>query len=354
MLLQTRRPLNATILQQAIQALLVHHDALRLHAHREEFGWSLIIATPNDHIPFLIVDLAELPASRQIVALEATAAQLQASLDLTNGPILRVALCDLGPHQPARLLLVIHHLAIDIVSCPSCWKTSRAPINNSAQGKLPLLPPKTTSFQRWSEYLTDYAQSAAAHAQLDFWLNQPWEDIRPLPLDLPSHTEANTEAAARTVTVALSPAETQALLADVPATYHTRINDVLLTALVQAFARWNGVSSLLVSLEGHGREEIFAEANLSRTVGWFTMLAPLVLSLPDTTEPGAAIKSIKEQLRRLPHNGLSFGLLRYLSQDPRIREQLSALPQPQVSFNYAGRSAFALAEEELFVLAADP
>ncbi|HLX56092.1 MAG TPA: condensation domain-containing protein, partial [Ktedonobacteraceae bacterium] len=351
LLLQTQRPLNATILQQAIQVLLVHHDALRLHARRELSGWALTIATPDNRVPFLLVDLAELPASRQIVALEETAAQLQSSLDLTNGPILRVALFDLGPHQPARLLLVIHHLAIDIVSWSILLEDLQSAYQQLSQKQLLRLPPKTTSFQRWSESLTDYAQSAAAYAGLDFWLTQPWAHVRPLPLDLPSHPDANTEASARTVTVTLSPAETQALLADVPAAYHTRINDVLLTALVQAFARWNVASSLLVSLEGHGREDLFAEADLSRTVGWFTALAPIVLSLPDSIEPGAAIKSIKEQLRLMPNNGLSFGLLRYLSQDPIIREQLAALPQPQVSFNYAGRSAFTFAEEALFVLA---
>ena len=91
-------------------------------------------------------------------------------------------------------------------------------------------------------------------------------------------------------------------------------------------------------MEGHGREDVFEGVDLSRTVGWFTALMPLVLSLPDNPEPGEALKSIKEQLRRVPQHGLSFGLLRYLSQDSTIVEALAALPQPEISFNYSGRS----------------
>ncbi len=348
MLLQIQQPLDTTFLQQALQALLVHHDALRLLAQREASSWSLTIAASGDPISFVKVDLAALPERQQIVALEATASQLQSSLDLTNGPIMRVALFDLGPHQRARLLLIIHHLAIDIVSWSILLEDLQSAYQQLSQGKLPLLPPKTTSFQHWSQQLADYAQSSTIRSQLDFWLNQPWSQIHPLPLDTPSRPEANTEASAQTVSVTLSLEETRALLSEVHQAYHTHINDLLLTALVQTLAHWTGTPSLLLHLEGHGREDILTDIDLSRTVGWFTSLAPIVLSLPGTTDAGIALKSVKEQLRRLPANGLSFGLLRYLSQDANVNAALSALPQPQVSFNYAGRLAFTSAADELF------
>ncbi len=105
--------------------------------------------------------------------------------------------------------------------------------------------------------------------------------------------------------VALSEEETQALLTEVPQAYHTQINEVLLTALVQAFARWTGQPSLLVHLEGHGREDLFEEVDLSRTVGWFTSLMPLVLTLPEDQGPGEAFKGIKEQLRAFPRTALA-------------------------------------------------
>jgi non-ribosomal peptide synthase protein (TIGR01720 family) len=156
-----------------------------------------------------------------------------------------------------------------------------------------------------------------------------------LPVDHPG--EANSVASARSLSVSLSAEETRALLQEVPEAYHTHINDVLLTALTQAIAPWAGSRSLLVDLEGHGREEIFEEVDLSRTVGWFTTLFPVLLELPEADDPGEALKSVKEQLRCIPHRGIGYGLLRYASGDAAIAAKLQTLPQAEISFNYMGQ-----------------
>jgi non-ribosomal peptide synthase protein (TIGR01720 family) len=137
--------------------------------------------------------------------------------------------------------------------------------------------------------------------------------------------------------VSLSTAETHALLQEVPQAYQTQINDALLTALVQAFARWTGEHTLLVDLEGHGREEIVEGVDLSRTVGWFTALFPVCLQLDPAATPAEALKMVKEQLRRIPKRGIGYGVLRYLSQDPEVTEALRALAQAEVCFNYLGQ-----------------
>ncbi|HLX56805.1 MAG TPA: amino acid adenylation domain-containing protein, partial [Ktedonobacteraceae bacterium] len=347
-LLETRQRLDPADLQQAVQALLIQHDILRLCAHQEASGWALTIAAPQDDVPFTHIDISTLPEAQRKAVLETAATHLQASLNLTDGPILRVALFDLGHQQPARLLLVIHHLAVDIVSWSILLEDLQTAYQQLSQGQPLRLPPKTTSFQSWSERLTAFAQSSIVRSQLDFWFNQPWAEVHPVPLDTVANLEANTEASARTLTVALSSEETKALLTEVPSAYHTHINDVLLTALAQAFARWTGYTALLIHLEGHGREDVFDGIDLSRTVGWFTALAPVVLSIAESQKSGEALKSIKEQLRRIPDNGLSFGLLRYLSQDTTIPAQLAALPQPTVAFNYSGRSVSTAALAGIF------
>ncbi len=116
-----------------------------------------------------------------------------------------------------------------------------------------------------------------------------------------------------------------------------QINDVLLTALAQTLARWTGERTLLLDLEGHGREEVVDGVDLSRTVGWFTTLFPVFLQLEHTYTPAAALKSVKEQLRRIPRRGFGYGVLRYLSQDTEVIEALRSLPQAEVCFNYLGR-----------------
>ncbi|MGH8773264.1 MAG: condensation domain-containing protein, partial [Burkholderiales bacterium] len=129
--------------------------------------------------------------------------------------------------------------------------------------------------------------------------------------------------------------------------YHTQINDVLLTALVQSFERWTGERALLLDLEGHGREELFAEVDLSRTVGWFTTLFPVCLELGGE-EPGEALKAVKEQLRRIPNKGIGYGVLRYLHTEAKVCAALQALPPPEISFNYLGQLDQVLSESSLF------
>lgn len=186
---------------------------------------------------------------------------------------MRVALFNLGAEQPGRLLLIIHHLAVDGVSWRILLSDLQTAYQQLERGEAIHLPPKTTSFKQWAERLRQYAHSAALQQDLEYWIAEPRLQIAPLPVDFPRGS--NTMAQARTVSVSLSVEETQALLQEVPAVYQTQINDVLLTALVKAFEHWTGQRSLLIELEGHGREEIFNDVNLSRAVGWFTALFPV-------------------------------------------------------------------------------
>jgi non-ribosomal peptide synthase protein (TIGR01720 family) len=154
-------------------------------------------------------------------------------------------------------------------------------------------------------------------------------------VDYPSG--ANTEESSRTLWVSLDEERTRALLQDVPKVYRTMINDVLLTALVQSFSAWTRSRSLLVDLENHGREDLFDDVDLSRTVGWFTCIFPLVLDLGEAASLGQVIKSVKEQVRRVPAGGIGYGLLRYLSGDAEAARRLRGLPQAELCFNYVGR-----------------
>jgi non-ribosomal peptide synthase protein (TIGR01720 family) len=200
---------------------------------------------------------------------------------------------------------------------------------------MPQLHPKTTSFKHWAERLTAYAQSAELRQELTHWLTTPRAQVGRLPVDYPGG--ANTVAWARIVSVSLSTKETDALLHEVPRIYQTQINDILLTAMAQAFTRWTGEHTVLIDLEGHGREEVVEGVDLSRTVGWFTTIFPVLLQLEHACTPVEALKSVKEQLRSIPKRGIGYGVLRYLSQDMEVTEKLRTLPQAEVCFNYLGR-----------------
>jgi len=348
LLLEVQQATDPALLEQAVQHLLVYHDALRLRFTPTESGWQQVNAGLDaiETVPFARLDLSGLTAGEQADALTATTAELQASLDLTEGPLLRVAWFNLGGDRPNLLLFIIHHLAVDGVSWRILLSDLQTIYQQLSQGKTIQLPAKTTSFKQWSEFLQEYAQSPALQQECNYWL-QATDRTVSLPLDNPDGN--NTVATANSVLVALSGAETRALLQEVPATYRTQIDDVLLTALVQTFNQWTKGNSLLVDLEGHGREAIAHHLDLSRTVGWLTTIFPVLLTLEDISQPGEALKAIKEQLRSVPQRGIGYGVLRYLSQDPSVRAQLR-IPQAQVRFNYLGQFDRVLPESSLFKL----
>lgn len=349
-LLEVRQALDADLLRRAVGELMRRHHALSLRFREEEGVRRQTSAEPDGEAPFVRVDLTawlEGQEAEQLAALESIANELQASLNLSDGPLVRVALFDFGANRTGRLLIVIHHLAVDIVSWGILLEDLQTAYQQLSRREAVRLAPRTTSFKQWAERLNAYAQSAELRRELDYWLAAPRQKVASLPVDY--HEGANTVEAAGTVSVSLDVEDTLALLREVPKAYHTQIHEVLLTALVLACARWTGQSSMLVDLEGHGREEIFDDVDLSRTVGWFTAVFPLLLDLEGVDGPEEALKAVKEQVRQTPHGGLGYGVLRYMSGDGEVADSLAALPQAGVIFNHMGQFDHVIDESAPFV-----
>ncbi|WP_201191066.1 non-ribosomal peptide synthase/polyketide synthase [Pseudomonas fluorescens] len=334
-LLKTARPLHAGHLEQALQALVAHHDALRL-AFSTEQGQPLATHRSLSAQPASLLWQADVADA---VALEQWAEQAQRSLDLGNGPLVRAVLANLADGSQ-RLLLVIHHLVVDGVSWRILLEDLQQAYEQLQAGQVLQLPPKTSSTQAWARRLQAQADSPAMQAQLGFWRAQLQGARADLPCERPQGELHNRHA--RHVQTRLDPVQTRHLLQQAPAAYRTQINDLLLTALARVIGEWTGETSTLIQLEGHGREALFDELDLSRSVGWFTSLFPVRLT--PTTETGASIKAIKEQLRAIPDKGLGFGALRYLGNDA-TRQALKALPVPRITFNYLGQFDAGFAED---------
>jgi len=340
LLLESREALSPARLEDALGHVVAHHDALRLRFRHEATGWRQWHADlERNSVDW--IDLSGLAGSDRERALQDAAGRLQASLDLSAGPLLRVALFEFGEGQPQRLLLIIHHVVVDGVSWRILIEDLYSAYAQLQRGEAVELPAKTASFKSWAEHLVAYGQSEAAQREADYWRGLPWPKEERLPLD---HGDGvNSVASARTVAVGLGAAETAALLQEVPGVYHTQINDVLLTALVEAFSDWTGRCRLVLDLEGHGREELFADVDVSRTVGWFTSIFPVVLDIGRARDPGQALKTVKEQLRAVPHRGIGYGILRYVGGADGLWPG-----EAEISFNYLGQLDHGIAEPSPF------
>jgi amino acid adenylation domain-containing protein/non-ribosomal peptide synthase protein (TIGR01720 family) len=343
-LLEVKQSVKAELLTEAARQLVLHHDGLRLRFERSESGWNQYHAEAAEPVSFTTFDLSTVPASEQSAAIEAETVAVQASLNMSAGPLVRFVYFDLGEGQPARLLLVCHHLVVDGVSWRILLEDLQRVCDALLAGEAVQLPAKSTSYQQWAEAVTVYAASAAVQQQMPYWLQTEEVPLQGLPRDYEGGE--NLIRNTGVVGVSLSREETEALLQEVPGVYHTQINEVLLSALTVALGQWSGQQVVLVDMEGHGREAISEQVEVSRTVGWFTTIYPVLLEVKGRLrEVGEVVKQVKEQVRAIPEQGMGYGMLRYLGE---ASEQLRELPQAEVVFNYTGQFDQTLSESGLF------
>jgi non-ribosomal peptide synthase protein (TIGR01720 family) len=214
--------------------------------------------------------------------------------------------------------------------------------------------PKTASFRRWIEQLAKSVTAEALAAESTHWLNETRQRAAQLPIDHPQGRGANTVGSVRLVTASLDEERTQALLRLVPALYQTRTEEVLLAALALALAQCTGSPLHLVDLLGQGRQISMEGVDLSRTVGWFTTLYPLLLDSTEILDPGEVLVRVKEACRQVPREGVGYGWLRYLGSNRSISERLAASPEAEILFSYLGEAAPGPMTDLLLVPACEP
>ncbi|MEK6350588.1 MAG: amino acid adenylation domain-containing protein [Burkholderia sp.] len=327
-LLEGSQTLDSEVLAAALSAVVAHHGALRLRYVQDEAGaWRQTYATQASTPQAALLWERE---ARDTASIEAWCDEAQRSLNLRDGPLLRAVVIRL-PDGAWRLLLAIHHLAVDGVS----WRILLADLQLAyarlSAGEPVALPPNGTSYQAWARRLAAHADAESVRAELPYW-----QEIVATPSDVPADraSDAATLADQRSASRQLSSELTRQLLQEVPAAYRTQINDVLLTALGRALCAMTGAEATRIDLEGHGREDLFDDVDLSRTVGWFTSLYPVRLA--PLGEPGEALTRVKESLRAVPQRGLGYGLLKYLG-DQAGQASLAVAAPSAVVFNYLGQ-----------------
>ncbi|MGH3753655.1 MAG: amino acid adenylation domain-containing protein, partial [Pseudonocardiaceae bacterium] len=354
--------IDENALRTAVDAVVARHDALRMRfACRDGQWWQQTgPAAASGVLAGGVLechDLSGLAPAQQQAAMVASAAAARSALDLEAGRMIRAVLFSRGPravsgdtsydlYRHSRvdrplLFLTVHHLAVDSVSWRILLDDLDTAYRQALAGSEVTLPAPGTATVTWAHRLAGHVRSGALDGALEYWTQVSRGAQAELPVD---RAGVHTAGSTRQVTVRLGRARTDALLHQVPAVYRTQINDVLLSALGRVLSRWTGRERVLIALEGHGREEILDGVDLSRTVGWFTTQFPVALAVPAAAGWGEIVKSVKEQLRAVPHRGLSYGALRYLSPD----SVLQADPPPQISFNYHGQWDAAAAADGLF------
>ncbi|ALG14846.1 non-ribosomal peptide synthetase [Kibdelosporangium phytohabitans] len=282
----------------ALDRLVAQHDMLRAAFRPGPAGWTQEVLPHEPRTRVQTGTGTVDDAVRQAIA----------GFDLRTGQLVRAVRAD------GLLVVVIHHLVVDAVS----WQVLLSDFTQLCSGDT-TLPRKTTSFRDWAHRLQEYTPE-------NTWRELLPATVAPLPKN---STVPGTRGDMAVIDVELPTGDTHTLLTELMPAFRMEVKDAVLAALGVALSRWTGSAQVLIDVEGHGREPLFADVDTTRTVGWFTSVHPVCLDLPGTEDMAQCLRAVQETVRAVPDRGIGFGLL---------RDQLGELPEAEVALNYLGRA----------------
>ena len=323
--LKFKQPLNVQMLESIFLKIVQHHDSLRLNydSHSKSLFYNQKHWVPTDMVYHY--DLSDYNEVEQQSRIELIGNELKASMNIESSLLFKAGLIDCGSNR-LYLLMTAHHLIIDAVS----WRILLEDISRLyvqlEDGQALNLPLKTHSIQQWSESVRTFKENEVMK-DLSYWKKEIEYDFSLIPTKLELYEQS---VAKKTLSNNLTVEETEILLTSANLVYNTKPQELLLTALVQTVAHFTKKDEIVIELEGHGRENLVSNIDVTRTIGWFTSIYPVHFKWSEQTID-KQIVTIKEKLRNIPGNGISYGILKYLT---------SLLPHNQnkrIRFNYLGQ-----------------
>ncbi|AYM19771.1 hypothetical protein At15955_47860 (plasmid) [Agrobacterium tumefaciens] len=327
LILKPTRPLDPDRLEKAIFRVIDEHRSLRARFLRQNGQWQQKFAPLSAMSPMQRLAAAD---ENDVTDL---ASKLHAGFDLGAGPLFGTIFATL-PDGSGRLILAAHHLIVDGVS----WRMIVADIERHYL-ETGTIRSGTVAAGSWNSRLSG---SALFDGEEEYWRCICEEDVQALPLD--NESGSNTQSGAVTYRQTIDAETTRQLLRDVPECFSIASNEVLVAALYLALRQWSRKPRLRLEMESHGRPHLFEDIDVSETVGWLTALYPVLFDTPDEATPDRLLLDVKDTLRRIPNNGVGFGVLKYL----RNKGERLDYGKPQVRFNYLGQMDAMFAADSLF------
>ena len=321
MFIKASQRVQAEALQQAIEALVKHHDMLRAIVRNGQ----LYVRNTDEPNLYGWEQLDYVQDADYVKKIERVCRQRQASISLSNGPLFKVVLFHTPDYD--AILMVCHHLVVDGVSWRVLLEDFNTAYGQATQGNAIALPAKTHSFREYAETLQSYAQSHELNMERTYW-----DRVQEKLQHLPSSMAKDSGRSMNLVNASLDAQTTHSITTTAGNPYHADINDLLMTALGRSYYKLTGNDAVSVQFEGHGREYIGnAQLLTDRTVGWFTSVYPVVLEHLDG-DLRSCLRQTKETMHRIPNKGVGYNVLRYLSSDTAYSTGQCAL----IGFNYLG------------------
>ena len=325
-ILKSLQEIDSAILKIVVEELVKHHDALRMVYKKENDSWKQYNRKYIDEC--FRIDYHDLREEKESGLQKMTdiCQHLQSGFDLFKGPLFVIGHFRLSDGD--RLALICHHLVIDGISWRILLEDLSSLYTQYISGEKMALPLKTDSFQRWGILLQEYAHSKEIKKEYTYWENMLAGSFSKFPVD--KQAKSNKRIFDKRLSFTLSKKLTSVMQTSIHDVYHTEINDLLLTGLGLAIKNAFGINKSVVNMEGHGREDIIEDIDISRTLGWYTAIYPLVLEVLDSSDSILSLIKVKDDLRAIPKKGIGYGIIKYLG------EGFSSEIEPAIMFNYLG------------------
>ncbi len=318
-LLGSKETLDTIGLRKVFDRIIEHHDALRMVFIHEEDSWKQInLGLEQSYYFEEVIGFDEKSFTKKCES-------LQKSIQLDKGPILKV--CAFIQENDNRLLIIAHHLVIDAVSWRILFEDLSSLYQNHLSNSKLILPPKSDSFRLWMEKQIKFKESEILFKELDYWESVVSDNISKINLDYPKGSNLRKDSTSKSFK--LEATITKQLFMDCNIPYKTKTNDILIAALSLALYDTFNLKSIAYNFEGHGRESIDQDIDVTRTVGWFTTIYPVVIRLDQSNTLEDHLVACKEVLHRIPNKGIGYGILRYLS-----HKEFNI--SPEINFNFLG------------------
>jgi len=308
--------------QMIINQLVDHHDGLRTVFKQINNTIVGEVQTAHPACAFEEHLVRDFTNEQTIQLIDTVEVQAQQSLNIYTGPLMKFVV--FRSNDQVRIFWVIHHLLVDGVS----W---RIILEDFEKGKQQILkseplsfPTKTTSYKKWGEVLKQYAQKELSSESIRYWEKE-------LKYSVPSYLQKANELNHGTDIYQFKYNQTctEHLIKTITKKYKTTVDEVLLSVIAHAVSKQWDIPELWIELEGHGREDIVDNVDITRTVGWFTTMYPVRLSGNETLDN--VLRKTKQRLRAIPNKGFDYSVLKYLS------DQSMPLVKSWISYNNLGQ-----------------
>ncbi len=327
--LQANEPIDIEILKLAVEALVEHHDMLRARFRIEGGAWTQNIIERAGAAPVLAFDLTATAQPELEAKQRECAGQVQASLDIERGPVLRIGVMKRGS-QPDLIVAALHHLVVDAVSWRAVLDDLDRAYELAYRGKPITFPPKTTSYKYWANRMRAIADDAALRVDFDYWRKR--KRVLRLPME---NRGQNTVESSDSFVVSLDASKSSALIDGSQYGHGAHLLDVMMTALAESLGEWTQQRHVAINLELHGREHVFDDVDLSRTSGWFTSVFPVHIAFGDQQDLAERFQHVADQIHEARRHGVAYGLLRYVAGNAHANSEMMP-PLADVSLNYMG------------------